>query len=79
MLLNGEASMALIWSTRASLIEKDSGGSIKFVWDQGLISPGAMGVLNSRERRIFEARRLAEDPMTLEDIFVTTVRAGGRQ
>lgn len=45
VLLNGEASMALIWSTRASLIEQDSGGSIKFVWDQGLISPGAMGVL----------------------------------
>lgn len=45
VLLNGEASMALIWSTRASLIEADSGGQIKFVWDQGLISPGAMGVL----------------------------------
>ncbi|MGL4260387.1 MAG: RNA polymerase sigma factor RpoH [Afipia sp.] len=29
---------------------------------------GAMGVLNDRERRIFEARRLAEDPMTLEDL-----------
>jgi RNA polymerase sigma-32 factor len=29
---------------------------------------GAMGVLNQRERRIFEARRLAEDPMTLEDL-----------
>ncbi|MBO0663077.1 RNA polymerase sigma factor RpoH [Jiella sp. MQZ9-1] len=26
----------------------------------------AMGVLNDRERRIFEARRLAEDPLTLE-------------
>ncbi|MCV3765013.1 ABC transporter substrate-binding protein [Rhizobium sp. TRM95796] len=45
VLLNGEASMALIWSTRAGLIEQDSGGSIKFVWDQGLISPGAMGVV----------------------------------
>nr|WP_316650532.1 ABC transporter substrate-binding protein [uncultured Gellertiella sp.] len=45
VLLNGEASMALIWSTRASLIEKDSGGQIKFVWDQGLISPGALAVL----------------------------------
>ncbi|MCD2182272.1 ABC transporter substrate-binding protein [Rhizobium sp. GN54] len=45
VLLNGEASMALIWSTRASLIEKDSGDTIKFVWDQGLISPGAMGVI----------------------------------
>ncbi|MEM8703491.1 MAG: RNA polymerase sigma factor RpoH [Pseudomonadota bacterium] len=28
----------------------------------------AMEVLNERERRIFEARRLAEDPMTLEDL-----------
>ncbi|MBN9028594.1 MAG: polyamine ABC transporter substrate-binding protein [Rhizobiales bacterium 63-7] len=45
VLLNGEASMALIWSTRASLIEQDSGDQIKFVWDQGLISPGAMAVL----------------------------------
>jgi putative spermidine/putrescine transport system substrate-binding protein len=45
VLIDGEASMALIWSTRAGLIEKDSGGSIKFIWDQGLISPGAMAVL----------------------------------
>jgi RNA polymerase sigma-32 factor len=29
---------------------------------------GAMSVLNDRERRIFEARRLAEEPMTLEDL-----------
>jgi RNA polymerase sigma-32 factor len=28
----------------------------------------AMDVLNERERRIFEARRLAEDPITLEDL-----------
>jgi RNA polymerase sigma-32 factor len=28
----------------------------------------AMGDLNDRERRIFEARRLAEDPITLEDL-----------
>ena len=27
-----------------------------------------MAVLNPRERRIFEARRLAEDPMTLEEL-----------
>jgi RNA polymerase sigma-32 factor len=27
-----------------------------------------MKVLNPRERRIFEARRLADDPMTLEDL-----------
>jgi RNA polymerase sigma-32 factor len=28
----------------------------------------ALGVLNERERRIFEARRLSEDPVTLEDL-----------
>ena len=28
----------------------------------------ALGVLNERERRIFEARRLVEDPVTLEDL-----------
>jgi RNA polymerase sigma-32 factor len=28
----------------------------------------AMGTLNERERRIFEARRLAEEPATLEDL-----------
>ena len=28
----------------------------------------ALGVLNERERRIFEARRLADDPITLEDL-----------
>jgi RNA polymerase sigma-32 factor len=29
---------------------------------------GALGVLNERERRIFEARRLADEPVTLEDL-----------
>jgi RNA polymerase sigma-32 factor len=29
---------------------------------------GALGSLNARERRIFEARRLAEEPATLEDL-----------
>ena len=28
----------------------------------------AMGVLNEREQRIFEARRLSEDPLTLEEL-----------
>lgn len=45
VLLSGDASMALIWSTRASLLEKDTGGQIKFIWDQGLISPGALAVI----------------------------------
>ncbi|MFY8113824.1 MAG: sigma-70 family RNA polymerase sigma factor, partial [Rhabdaerophilum sp.] len=28
----------------------------------------ALALLNPRERRIFEARRLAEDPLTLEEL-----------
>jgi RNA polymerase sigma-32 factor len=30
----------------------------------------ALDVLNDRERRIFEARRLADEPVTLEDLAV---------
>ena len=33
---------------------------------QALIS--ALDVLNEREKRIFQARRLADDPITLEDL-----------
>src|ERR1700726_1883475 len=42
---------------------------------------GAIGVLNPRERRIFEARRLAEEPMTLEDLAAefSVSRERGRQ
>lgn len=47
LLLNGDASMALVWSTRAKLLEQDSGGTIKFIWDQGLISPGCFAVLKN--------------------------------
>jgi putative spermidine/putrescine transport system substrate-binding protein len=45
VLMNGDASMAIVWSTRASIMEQDSGGQIKFVWDQGLLSPGALAVI----------------------------------
>ncbi len=45
LLMNGDASMALIWSTRAKVLATDSGGDIDFIWDQGLISPGSMAVI----------------------------------
>jgi putative spermidine/putrescine transport system substrate-binding protein len=47
VLLNGEASMAIIWSTRGKLIEDASNGQIKFIWDEGLLSPGAMGIMKN--------------------------------
>jgi putative spermidine/putrescine transport system substrate-binding protein len=46
-MLSGDASMALIWSTRASILDHDSNGQIKFIWDQGLISPGALAVIKN--------------------------------
>ncbi|WP_119462031.1 ABC transporter substrate-binding protein [Rhodospirillaceae bacterium SYSU D60014] len=45
VLLTGEAPMAIVWNTRAKLIEQESGGRIKYIWDQGLLSPGALGVM----------------------------------
>jgi putative spermidine/putrescine transport system substrate-binding protein len=47
VMLNGDASMALIWSTRASLLDRDTNGQIKFIWDDGLISPGALAVIKN--------------------------------
>jgi putative spermidine/putrescine transport system substrate-binding protein len=46
-LLQGEVSMSLIWSTRASLVEKDSDGQIKFIWDQGILAPGGLAVIKN--------------------------------
>lgn len=45
LLIEGDAPMALIWNTRARLIEEDTGGDVTFTWNEGLISPGALGVL----------------------------------
>jgi putative spermidine/putrescine transport system substrate-binding protein len=44
-MLSGEASMGLIWSTRGKLIEEESDGRIKFTWNEGLLSPGAMAIM----------------------------------
>ena len=49
-------------SQEATLIEQDELDTRRAMLSR------AMGVLNERERRIFEARRLAEDPVTLEEL-----------
>ncbi|MBT9386092.1 ABC transporter substrate-binding protein [Pseudooceanicola sp. CBS1P-1] len=45
LLLNGDVSMALIWNTRAMLLEKDTEGDIAFTFDDGIVGPGGIGVL----------------------------------
>lgn len=65
ILMNGDASMALVWSTRAKILEEDSGGDIAFTWNQGLLAPGAMGVLANNPGGAEAAMRFiasAQDP-----------------
>lgn len=65
LLLNGEASMALVWSTRAKLIEEDSGGDVRFTWNQGMVAPGSMAVLKGNPGGAYAAMRFiaaAQDP-----------------
>ncbi|MFC3126486.1 ABC transporter substrate-binding protein [Pseudoroseomonas globiformis] len=38
----GEAVMGAIWHTRASVLERESGGRLKFIWDQGMLQAGTM-------------------------------------
>lgn len=45
LLLNGDVSMALIWSTRAMLLDRDSEGDIAMTWAEGILAPGSTGVL----------------------------------
>ncbi|HVZ02380.1 MAG TPA: ABC transporter substrate-binding protein [Dongiaceae bacterium] len=72
VLMNGDASMAIVWSTRAMLMEQDSGGQIKFVWDQGLLSPGALGVIKNNPGGKDNAMKFiasAQDPQKQLVIF----------
>ncbi len=36
----GEASMGCIWHTRATVLEKESNGRFKFIWNQGMLQAG---------------------------------------
>jgi putative spermidine/putrescine transport system substrate-binding protein len=36
----GEAVMGMVWHTRAKVLETESNGRFKFIWDQGILQPG---------------------------------------
>lgn len=38
----GEAVMGCIWHTRATVLERESKGRLKFIWDQGMLQAGIM-------------------------------------
>lgn len=47
LMMDGEVTMALIWSTRAKVIHEDTDGDTTFIWDQGIVAPGSTGVLKN--------------------------------
>ncbi|MDB5373650.1 MAG: putative spermidine/putrescine transport system substrate-binding protein, partial [Belnapia sp.] len=42
LLRTGEAVMGQIWHTRATVLEKETNGRLKFIWNQGILQPGIM-------------------------------------
>ena len=72
LMLGGEASMALVWSTRAKLMEQDSEGDVRFIWDDGLIAPGSMAVLKGNPGGAENAMKFiasAQDPEEQKVLF----------
>ena len=39
-LRTGEAVMGMIWHTRANVLQRETNGRIRFIWNQGLLQPG---------------------------------------
>jgi putative spermidine/putrescine transport system substrate-binding protein len=72
MLLNGDVSMAVIWNTRASLLEKDTDGDIGFIWQDGILAPGSTGVLKNNPGGKDAAMKFiasAQDPAQQAELF----------
>jgi len=40
LMRTGEAVMGQVWHTRASVLDKESNGRFKFIWNQGILQPG---------------------------------------
>ena len=47
LLMDGEVTMALIWSTRAKVIHEDTDGEMTFIWNEAVVAPGSTGVLKN--------------------------------
>ena len=37
---DGEVVMGMLWSTRATVLDRESKGKLTWVWDQGIVAPG---------------------------------------
>lgn len=45
LMRDGEASMGLLWHTRANLVEQDTGGAVSWTYEQGLLAPSGWTVI----------------------------------
>ncbi|MEG6507651.1 ABC transporter substrate-binding protein [Methyloligella sp. 2.7D] len=45
LLVNGDASMVLLWSNRAAMMTKEAGDDFGFTWNQGILMPGSTGIV----------------------------------
>ncbi len=72
LLLNGDVSMAVIWNTRAMLLDKDSEGEIGMTWAEGIIAPGSIGILMNNpagEKAAMDYIAYAQDPASQAKLF----------
>lgn len=45
LMRDGEVSMALMWHTRANLVEQDTGGDVRWTYAQGILAPSGWAVI----------------------------------
>jgi putative spermidine/putrescine transport system substrate-binding protein len=55
----GEAVMGCIWHTRATVLERESKGRIKFIWDQGMLQAGIMVIPKNNPSGVLAQKLLA--------------------
>jgi putative spermidine/putrescine transport system substrate-binding protein len=72
LMRDGEASMALMWHTRANLVEQDTGGGVSWTYAQGILAPSGWAVIKGNpagSRRAMDFIRYCQDPALQVDLL----------
>ncbi len=61
---DGEVTMGCLWSTRASVLDRESHGKLTWTWDNGIVAPGVLPVLvgNPAGPAVFDLLASMQDP-----------------
>ena len=65
LMRDGEATMGMLWHTRASLVERDTEGDVSWTFENGLMTPSGWAVLKGNPagaRAAMEYIAFAQDP-----------------